>query len=64
MMKYLSFHNSSFAIKILFHVNGKATEYKQFMKTRATQMLALNVHKTYLMFWCHKLQSVEQHLGL
>jgi hypothetical protein len=25
MVKYLSFHNSSFFLKILFHVNGKAT---------------------------------------
>jgi hypothetical protein len=25
MVKYLSFHNSSFCLQILFHVNGKAT---------------------------------------
>jgi hypothetical protein len=24
MVKYLSFHNSSFALKILYNVNGKA----------------------------------------
>jgi len=25
MVKYLSFHNSSFSLEILFNVNGKAT---------------------------------------
>jgi hypothetical protein len=28
MVKYLSFHDSSFAFKILFNVNGKAAKVK------------------------------------